>query len=69
MKYLVRMLWKTWRGYHRRSLVETKIYSVRLLADRVKSRDSDRRVAELQVCAAMLNRFTALGTPQTVRMG
>ena len=34
-----------------------------------QSRDSDLQVAELQICAAILNRFTALGTPQTVCMG
>lgn len=62
-------LWKKWSGYHRRSLVETKMYCFKLLEDRVKSRDFDRQVAEPQICAAILNRFTALGTPQTVRMG
>ena len=69
VKYLGRTRWKKWRGYHRRSLVETKMHCFKLLADRVKSRDFDRQVAELQICAAILNRFTALGTPQTVRMG
>lgn len=69
VKYLGRRLWKKWSGYHRRSLVETKMHCFKLLADRVKSRDFDRQVAELQICAAILNRFTALGTPQTVRLG
>ena len=69
VKYLGRTLWKKWSGYHRRSLVETKMHCFKLLADHVKSRDFDRQVAELQICAAILNRFTALGTPQTVRMG
>ena len=31
--------------------------------------DFDRQVAELQVRAAILNRFTQLGTPEMVRMG
>ena len=69
MRYLGRALWKKWTGYHRRSLVETKMHCFKLLADHVKSRDFDRQVAELQICAAILNRFTALGTPQTIRMG
>lgn len=69
VRYLGRVLWKKWTGYHRRSLVETKMHCFKLLADRVKSRDFDRQVAELQICAAILNRFTALGTPQTVRIG
>lgn len=69
VKYLGRTLWKKWIGYHCCSLVETKVHCFRLLADRVKSRDFDRQVAELQICVAILKRFTALGTPQTVRMG
>jgi hypothetical protein len=33
------------------------------------SRDFARQVAELQIRAAILNRFTALGTPITQRTG
>lgn len=33
------------------------------------SRDFERRVAELQIRAASLNRFTALGNPLTQRVG
>ncbi|MDE1716229.1 IS5/IS1182 family transposase, partial [Chromobacterium amazonense] len=33
---------------------------------RVMARTFDRQVAELQVRAALLNRFTALGYPKTV---
>ncbi|MBB5020411.1 hypothetical protein HNQ59_003730 [Chitinivorax tropicus] len=32
------------------------------------ARDFDRQVAELQVRAALFNRFTQLGTPVTVAM-
>jgi hypothetical protein len=38
------------------------------LGVRVMARDFDRQVAELQVRAAILNRFTTLGTPKTVRV-
>jgi hypothetical protein len=55
-----------WSGYHRRSLVETKMRCFKLLGERVMARDFDRQVAELQVRAAVLNRFTRLGTPVTV---
>jgi hypothetical protein len=41
----------------------------KLLGERVKARDFDRQVAEFQIRAAILNRFTALGTPQTQRVG
>jgi len=63
---LGRTIWKNWSGYHRRSLVETKMRCFKLLGERIQARDFDRQVAELQVRAAVLNRFTRLGTPITV---
>jgi chromosome condensin MukBEF MukE localization factor len=42
---------------------------LKLLGERVMSRDFDRQVAELQIRAAILNRFAALGTPITKRAG
>lgn len=41
----------------------------KLLGEHVVSRDFDRQVAELQIRAAILNRFTALGVPLTQRAG
>jgi len=38
----------------------------KLLGERVMTRAFDRQVAELQIRAAILNRFTRLGTPTTV---
>jgi len=67
-RLLGRRIWKKWTGYHRRSLVETKMRCFKLLGERVMARDFDRQVAELQVRAAILNRFTRLGTPMTVAM-
>lgn len=61
-----RRLWKQWSGYHRRSLVETKMHCLKRLGERVMARTFDRQVAELQVRIALLNRFTRLGTPTTV---
>ncbi len=62
-------IWKKWSGYHRRSLVETKMRCLKLLGERVMSRDFDRQFAELQIRAALLNRFTQLGIPETVLVG
>lgn len=42
---------------------------VKLMDERVMARDFDRQVAKLQVRVAILNRFTQLGTPETVRVG
>lgn len=67
-RLLGRRIWKKSTGYHRRSLVETKMRCFKLLGERVMARDFDRQVAELQVRAAILNRFTRLGTPTTMAM-
>ncbi len=50
---------------HRRSRVETKMHCVKLLGQRLMARDFDRQVAEFQVRVAVMNCFTALGTPIT----
>jgi hypothetical protein len=65
---LGRTIWTRWSGYHRRSLVETKMRCFKLLGQRIMARDFDRLVAELQVRVAVLNRFPRLGTPITVTM-
>ena len=52
--------------YHRCSLVDAKIRSVKLMGERVMACNFDRQAAELQVHAAILNRFTQLSTLVTV---
>lgn len=68
-KYLGRALWRNLSGYHRRSRVETKMHCVKLLGQRLSARDFDRQVAEIQIRAAILNGFTALGIPETATAG
>ena len=68
-KYLGRALWRNLTGYHRRSRVETKMHCVKLLGQRLSAREFDRQVAEIQIRAAILNGFTALGIPRTVAVG
>ena len=59
-------IWKKWSGYHRRSLVETKMHCFKRLGERVMARTFERQVVELHVRVALLNRFTQLGCPTTV---
>lgn len=59
-------IWKKWSGYHRRSLVETKMHCFKRLGERVMARTFERQVTELHVRVALLNRFTQLGCPTTV---
>jgi hypothetical protein len=61
-------IWKKWSGYHRRSLVETRMECFKRLGARVMTRDFERQVTELQVRVSILNRFTQLGTFGTVRV-
>ncbi len=68
-KYLGRALWRQLTGYHRRSRVETKMHCMKLLGQRLSSRDFERQVAEIQIRAAILNDFTALGIPKTEAVG
>ena len=45
------------------------MHCVKLLGQRLSARDFDRQVAEIQIRAAILNGFTALGIPRTVTLG
>ncbi|OLZ75085.1 IS5 family transposase, partial [Chromobacterium violaceum] len=51
-----------------RSLVETKMYCFKRLGERVMARRFDGQVAELQMRAAILNRFSMQGRPCTVAL-
>ena len=59
-------IWKKWSGYHRRSLVLTKMHGFKRLGERVMVRTFERQVAQVHVRVALLNRFTQLGRPTTV---
>ena len=62
----LRRIWKTWSGYHRRSLAETKMHCLKRLGERVTARTFARQVVELHVRVALLNRFGQIGRAQTV---
>lgn len=68
MKRFGRAIWKKWSGYHRRSLVETRMHCFKLLRQRLAARTFDRQKTELKVRAAILNRFSQIGMPNTVRI-
>ena len=54
-----------WSGYHRRSLVETKIHCIKLLGDKLTARFFPSQVNEIHARVAVLNKFTELGQPHT----
>ena len=65
VKRLGRTIWKKWSGYHRRSLVETKMHCIKLLGDKLSARNFQSQVNEIHARVAVLNRFTELGRPHT----
>jgi hypothetical protein len=65
VKRLGRTLWKKWSGYHRRSLVETKMHCIKLLGDKLTARSFSSQVNEIHARIAVLNKFTELGRPHT----
>ena len=67
-KRLRRRIWKVWSGYHRRSLVQTKMHCFKRLGERVMAHIFERQVVELHVRVVSLNRFSQLGRPVTVAM-
>ena len=64
-----RVGWKEASGYHRRSISENMMYRLKQLGDRLFSREFDRQVAEGHIRAAIINQFTYLGMPNSVRAG
>ena len=65
VKRLGRTLWKKWSGYHRRSLVETKMHCIKLLGDKLSARNFDSQVNDIHARVAVLNKFTELGRSHT----
>ena len=60
--------WKRWTGYHVRSRIEAKMRCLKAFGERIAARDPDRQTAEIQIRIALMNRFSALGTAEIVRM-
>jgi hypothetical protein len=63
-----RSFWKRWTGYHTRSRIEAKMRCLKAFGDRISARDPDRQTAEIQIRVALMNRFSALGTAEIVRV-
>lgn len=64
-----RAFWKRWTGYHVRSRIEAKMRCLKAFGERISARDPDRQTAEIQIRVALMNRFSALGTAEVVRVG
>ena len=56
-------------GFAQQGRAETKMNCLKLLGQKLMSREFDRQTAELQIRIAILNRFTTLGIPVTRPVG
>ena len=63
-----RAFWKRWTGYHARSRIEARMRCLKAFGDRISARDPDRQTAEIHIRVALMNRFSALGTAEIVRV-
>jgi hypothetical protein len=64
-----RRQWKKDAGYHRRSLAETAFFRCKtLFGPTLRSRDFPQQATELFIQAAVLNRMTHLGMPDSYRL-
>ena len=63
-----RAFWKRWTGYHVRSRIEAKMRCLKAFGERIAARDPDRQTAEIHIRIALMNRFSALGTAEIIRV-
>ncbi len=68
-RHFGRAFWKRWTGYHLRSRIEAKMRCFKAFGERIAARDPDRQTAEVHIRIALMNRFSALGTAEIVRVG
>lgn len=63
-----RAFWKRWTGYHTRSRIEAQMLRLKAFGERIASRDPNRQTAEIHTRIALMNRFSALGTAEILRV-
>ena len=61
-------LWKRLTGYHARSRIEAQMRRLKSFGERIASRDPDRQAAEIHTRIALMNRFSALGRAEIMRV-
>jgi hypothetical protein len=60
--------WKRWTGYQVRNRIEAKMRCLKAFGERIAARHRDSQAAEIQIRVALMNRFSALGTAEIVRV-
>jgi IS5 family transposase len=67
-RHFGRAFWKRLTGYHARSRIEAQTRRLKSFGERIASRDPDRQAAEIHTRIALMNRFSALGRAEIVRV-
>ena len=67
-RHFGRAFWKRWTGYHARSRIEAKMRCLKAFGERIAARDPNCQTAEIHIRIALMNRFSALGTAEIVRV-
>ena len=61
--------WKKESNYHRRSLAETAMFRFKtIIGPKLRNRNFENQKTEAAIGIAILNRFTALGMPETIKI-
>ena len=63
-----RAFWKRWTGYHARSRIEARMRCLKAFGERIAARDPARQTAEIHIPIALMNRFSAPGTAEIIRV-
>jgi hypothetical protein len=63
-----RAFWKRCTGYHDRSRMEEKMRCRKAFGERIAFRHPDSQTAEILIHIALINRFSSLGTAETIRV-
>jgi Transposase DDE domain len=63
-----RAFWKRWTGYQVRRQIEAKIRCLKAFSERIAARHPDCQTAEIQIRVVLMNRFSALGIAEIVRV-
>lgn len=67
-RHFGRAFWKRLAGYHARSRIESQMRRLKSFGERIMARDPDRQAAEIHTRIALMNRFSALGTADIMRV-
>jgi hypothetical protein len=67
-RHFGRAFWKRLTGYHARSRIEAQMRRLKGFGERIASRHPDRQTAEIHTRIALMNRFSALGRAEVVRL-